>query len=310
VTRAASAPQTVAELIRYGSDRFKAARLAFGHGLPTAEDEAAFLTLHALGLPPERLPACLDARPTPRVRRKALTLFERRIRERKPAPYLTGIAWLGGLRFHVDRREIVPRSYIGELLSQRLRPWLRAPRKVRSALDLCTGSGCLAIMLARAFSQAQLDAADSSSAALRVARRNVAAHRLTRRERLVRSDLFAALRERRYDVIVSNPPYVSDAAMRRLPPEYRHEPALALAGGRDGLDLVRNILQRAPAHLAPGGMLVMEVGHRRDRVERAFPHTPFIWPVTSGGDDCVFVISRNDLEESLFAAVPARREAR
>ena len=310
MTRAAAAPRTVAELIRHGAGRFRRARLAFGHGLPSAEDEAAFLTLHALGVAPDRLPAGLDAQPPPRVRRKVLALFERRIREREPAPYLTGCAWLGGLRFHVDRRVIVPRSYIGELLAERLSPWLPATREVRSALDLCTGSGCLAILLARAFSKARVDATDISPGALRVARRNVATYRLTRRVRLVHSDLFAALGRLRYDLIVSNPPYVPDAAMRRLPPEYRHEPALALAGGRDGLDLVRNILHEASAHLTPGGMLVMEIGHCRDRVERAFPRTPFIWPVTSGGDDCVFVVSRDDLEKTLPAAVQARRGAR
>lgn len=293
--RGAAQLQTVGELVRYGAGRFEAKRLAFGHGTLSAYDEAAYLTLHALGFPPHQLEAYLDRRPTPQGTEKVLALFERRIRERKPAAYLTGEAWLGEFRFHVDERVIVPRSYIAELLRESLAPWIPRPGRVRSALDLCTGSGCLAVMLAHSFPRARVDAADISRDALKVARRNVTEHALRERIRLVPSDLFEALSGRCYDVIVSNPPYVRTAVLRRLPREYRCEPRLALAGGSDGLDITRAILRDAASHLNPGGLLAVEVGHNRARVERAFPRTPFTWPNTSGGDDCVFLLYREQL---------------
>ena len=283
--------------MRYGARRFKARHLAFGHGLIDAVDEAAYLTLHALGLPSDQLAPHLALRPTPRKIEKILALFDRRIRERKPAAYLTGEAWLGDFKFRIDERAIVPRSYIAELLRQDLAPWIAHPAKIAAALDLCTGSGCLAIMLAHSFPRARIDAADISSDALKVARRNVSEYGLRDRVRLIRSDLFAALAGRRYDLIVSNPPYVTNAAMRRLPREYRHEPRLALAGGRDGLEVTRSILRNAAFHLNPGGLLVVEIGHHRARAERVFPRTPFIWPDTSGGGDCVFLICREQLPD-------------
>jgi ribosomal protein L3 glutamine methyltransferase len=226
-------------------------------------------------------------------------LFERRIRSRKPAAYLTREAWLAGLPFYVDERVIVPRSHIADMLADRLAPW--ASLGVKTVLDLCTGSGCLAILAARAFPRARIDAADISTAALAVARINVRRYRMGRRIRLVRSDLYSALSGRRYDVIVCNPPYVTTASMRRLPREYRREPRIALAGGVDGLDAVRAILQGAKAHLEPEGVLVMEVGSGRARVERAFPRTPFIWAATPGGGD-VLVARREDLPQAAPAA--------
>jgi ribosomal protein L3 glutamine methyltransferase len=294
-----SAPQTVGDLVRYGAMRFKARRLAFGHGLVDALDEASYLTLHALGLAADQLAPHLELRPTPKKIEKVLRLFERRIRERKPAAYLTGEAWLGKFRFHVDERVIVPRSYIAELLRNDLAPWIPRPGKVRAVLDLCTGSGCLAVMLAHSFPRAHIDAADISRDALKVARRNVTEYALQDRVRLVRSDLFAVLAGRRYDLIVSNPPYVRSASMRRLPPEYRHEPQLALAGGHDGLEVTRAILRGAAAHLNTNGLLVVEIGHHRARVERAFPRTAFTWPCTRAGDDCVFLISREELTAAI-----------
>lgn len=283
------------DLVRFGARRFKAMRLAFGHGTINAFDEAAYLALHSLRLPPDELAPHL-ARPVSGSEvRKALRLFERRVKERKPAAYLTGEAWLGGLRFHVDERVIVPRSYIAELLRDDLAPWISRPRKVRRALDLCTGSGCLAVLLARSFPRARIDATDISRDALRVARRNVATHGLKGRVRLVHSDLFEALAGRRYDLIVSNPPYVRSAVMRRLPREYRWEPALALAGGDDGLAIIRAILHNAASLLNPGGLLIVEAGHNRTAVERAFPRIPFTWPTTSGGDGCVFLVYREEL---------------
>jgi ribosomal protein L3 glutamine methyltransferase len=285
----------VRDLVRYGARRFSERRLAFGHGSINASDEAAYLALHALDLPPDQLVPHLDLRPTPGRIQKVLDLFERRMKERIPAAYLTGEAWLGEFSFYVDKRVIVPRSYIAELLRDDLAPWIPRPAKIRSALDLCTGSGCLAVMLAHSFPRARIDAVDISADALHLARRNVARYALQKRIRLLRSDLYAAVSRKRYDLIVSNPPYVAAASMRRLPREYRHEPRLALAGGRDGLDFARSILFGATAHLAPGGLLVMEIGHHRARLECAFPGTAFIWPHTSAGDDCVLLIYREDL---------------
>lgn len=281
--------------MHYGARRFRSRGLAFGHGTVNAFDEAAYLALHALKLPLDRLEENLG-RPLTRSKiATVLKLFERRVGERKPAAYLTHEAWLGDFSFYVDERVIVPRSYIAELLRHNLAPWIARRAAVRSALDLCTGSGCLAIMLAHSFPGACIDAADVSRDALKVARRNVREYALQDRIRVIASDLFAALADRRYDLIVSNPPYVRAAVMRRLPGEYRHEPQLALAGGRDGLDFVRAILDRAVAHLNPGGLLVVEAGHSRPAMERAFPRLPFTWVETSGGDNCVFLLYREEL---------------
>jgi ribosomal protein L3 glutamine methyltransferase len=299
--KSAVSPPPLGEIIAQGDKRFRAARLSHGHGLINAYDEAAYLALHALGLPPEPLAPHLGLQPTAAQARKIAALFSRRVRERRPAAYLTREAWLGDFRFYVDERVIVPRSYIAELLRENLAPWIPRAHRVRAALDLCTGSGCLAIMLAHSFPQACIAATDVSIAALQVARRNVADYRLRTRIRLVRSDLYASLARRRYDLIVANPPYVRAAAMRRLPREYRREPRQALAGGKDGLDFARAIVAGAPAHLKPGGMLVLEVGHNRPRLERSFPRTPFVWPYTSGGDDCVAIVSREALVDSLAA---------
>jgi ribosomal protein L3 glutamine methyltransferase len=218
-------------------------------------------------------------------------LIEQRVRTRKPLAYLIREAWLGDHRFYVDERALVPRSFIAELLRERLEPWVSRP--VHRALDLCTGSGCLAVLLALTFRKAKVDATDISGAALAVARKNVKAYRLARRISLVKTDLFP--KRGAYDLIVANPPYVSAAGMRKLPPEYRREPRVGLAGGPDGLRFVRRILDEAAAFLEPGGWLVVEVGHNRRRVERAFPRLPFMWAETSVGDDCVFLLSREDL---------------
>jgi len=242
----------------------------------------------------------------PATAKRILSLFSRRVRERKPAAYLTREAWLGGLRFYVDERVIVPRSHIATLLQAHLQPWVRDRNRIRSVLDLCTGSGCLAILSARAFSRARVDASDVSPSALAVARRNIEAFRLGRRIRVVRSDLFEKLHGRRYDLIICNPPYVTTTAMRRLPAEYRHEPALALTGGSDGLKIVRRILSEARGHLNPGGLLVIEVGRGRSRLEHAFPTIPFIWPEV-GQDNAVCVVER----EMLGVYPPVRsREAK
>jgi ribosomal protein L3 glutamine methyltransferase len=255
---------TLKELIRKTEGRFKAARLHYGHGTDNAHDEAAFLVLRGLGFP---FDADLSQEADPKRVEK---LIARRVDERIPAAYLLNEAWLDGQRFYVDRRVIVPRSHIAFLLKD-------LPIRPRCILDLCTGSGCLAILAARAFPKAQVDASDLSAAALQVAARNVREHRLGRRVRLVRSDLFAGLRQR-YDLIVSNPPYVATPAMRALPPEYRYEPGLALASGRQGLDHAGQILAAVSRYLKPGGLLVCEVGDAKRALERAYPHLRLRWP--------------------------------
>jgi ribosomal protein L3 glutamine methyltransferase len=286
---------TLRDWLRYAVTRFGEAQLAFGHGTTNAYDEAAYLLLHALHLPLDRLEPFLDARLTGGERTQLAQLLERRIDQRVPAAYLTHEAYLGAFRFYVDERVLIPRSFIAELLPDALEPFVGAPASVKEALDLCTGSGCLAIMLAHAYPQADVDAADISSDALAVAQRNVAEYGLADRINLIRSDLFANLAAKSYDLIISNPPYVTAFAMEQLPAEYRHEPALALAGGDDGLDAVRTILREAPRFLHPGGTLVVEIGHNRDAVELAFPRVPFVWLETAGSSDSVFLLKREDL---------------
>lgn len=281
---------TLRDLVRDVERRLRKARLHYGHGTANARDEAAFLVLRGLGLP---FAAPADRTVNAREQDRVARLLRRRIRERIPLPYLLHEAWLADEPFYVDRRVIIPRSHIAELLRERLRPWRRRP--VRSVLDLCTGSGCLAVLAAKAFPGARVDAADLSPGALAIAARNVARHRLRSRIRLVRSDLLSQLGRRRYDLILSNPPYVSAPAMRALPREYRFEPRLALAAGADGLDLVRRIIAQAAAHLVPRGLLVCEIGDNRKALERAFPRLPFAWPHTAAGTGQVFVIARADL---------------
>jgi ribosomal protein L3 glutamine methyltransferase len=286
---------TLRDVLRFAVSRFNEGGLFFGHGSDNAWDEAIHLLLHTLHLPPERLEAFLDARLTSGERAAALAIVERRVKERLPAAYLTGEAWLGEHRFYIDQRVIVPRSFIAELLDEQLAPWIDDPWAVADVLDLCTGSGCLAILAALAFPDATVDAVDLSPDALAVAARNVADYELADRVRLVHSDLFAELDKRRYDLIISNPPYVDAAAMRALPDEYRREPEMALAAGDDGLDVVRIILRCARARLNPGGILVVEVGHQREVLEAAFPTLPFTWLDTRAGDDYVFLLRREEL---------------
>jgi ribosomal protein L3 glutamine methyltransferase len=287
--------ETVRDWLRWAVTRFGEAKLSFGHGTTNAYDEAAYLLLHALHLPLDRLEPFLDARLTHGERGDLAALFTRRIDERVPAAYLTREAFLGEFRFYVDDRVIVPRSYIAELLPDGLAPFAGDARSVQSALDLCTGSGCLAILLAHAFPEADIDAVDLSSDALTVAQRNVSDYGLAGRINLIRSDLFANLPEKSYDLVISNPPYVTATAMEALPAEFRHEPAMALAGGDDGLDAVRTILRDAPRYLAPGGTLVVEIGHNRAAAEAAFPRLPFTWLTTSSSEEAVFALRREEI---------------
>ena len=290
---------TLGEIFRFAVRRFRAARLAYGHGTTNARDEAAFVVLEALRLPIDRLEPYLDLRPSAAERARMLTLIDARVRLRLPAPYLVGAAYMHGVRFHADRRALVPRSFIGDLLADYLAGGGVLPigdaRKVKRVLDLCTGSGCLAILAALAFPQARLDATDLSAGALALARRNVKTHRLDDRIALHRGDLFRPLDGRRYDLILANPPYVDARGMARLPPEYRHEPRLALAAGEEGLDLVRRVVTEAPRHLTKTGALLCEIGRGRAPLEAAFPRLPFLWLDTEQSEGEVFWITRKDL---------------
>ena len=287
--------KTLRDLLRFAVSRFNAAELFFGHGSQSAYDEAAYLILHTLHLPLDRLEPFLDARLLPAEIDAVLDLLEQRVTRRIPAAYLTHEAWLGEHRFYVDERVIVPRSFISELLQERLHPWVADPHSVGTVLDLCTGSGCLAILAALAFPLASVDGADISPDALAVAAHNVRDYALDERVQLIESDLFAALEARRYDLIVSNPPYVDAPSMAALPAEYRSEPRLALASGSDGLDHIRLILRQAGSHLSSNGSLVVEAGHNRDTLEAAFPDLNFNWLEVGAGDEFVFLLTRRDL---------------
>lgn len=289
--------QTLRDWLRWAVSRFTEAELSFGHGTDNAYDEAAYLILHALHLPPDRLDPFLDARLTRQERLAVANIIEQRVVRRVPAAYLTHEAWLGDFRFYVDERVIVPRSYFAELLAVGLAPWVTHPERAHDALDLCTGSGCLAILMAHAFPNAAIDAADISPDALAVARRNVDSYQLGDRIRLVQSDLLANLDGRRYDLIICNPPYVTASAMAALPTEYRREPAMALGAGDDGLDVVRRLLATAAAHLTPEGLLLVEVGHNRHLADAAFPELSFNWIDTPSGEGKVFLISCADLAD-------------
>lgn len=286
---------TLRDLIRYGVSRLNAAQVALGHGSDNAWDETVYLVLHALHLPLDTLEPFLDARVLDEERNRVLNLIDRRVTERVPAAYLTNEAWLRGHRFYVDARVIVPRSPIAELLDEGLSPWVQDAQAVDSVLDMCTGSGCLAILSALAFPYAQVDAVDMSPDALEVARRNVDDYGLADRLALHQSDLFDSLPERQYDVIVCNPPYVNSGSMDVLPQEYRHEPQLALAGGADGMDLVRRILQAAPRYLSENGVLVLEIGHERDFFEAAFPELTPVWLDTEQASDQLLLLTREQL---------------
>ncbi|MGB6009204.1 50S ribosomal protein L3 N(5)-glutamine methyltransferase [Castellaniella sp.] len=287
---------TLRDLLRWAVTRFRGANLVFGHGSDNAWDEAVYLLLHALHLPLDTLEPFLDARLLERERLRCVDLIHERVTSRKPAAYLTGEAWLQGERFLVDERVIVPRSPIAELLAEQLTPWIEDPDAVTQVLDLCTGSGCLAILAALAFDSAQVDAVDLSPDALAVTQSNIALHELQGRVQAIRSDLFAQIpAERRYDLIVCNPPYVNSQAMTALPPEYRHEPRMALAGGADGMDLVRRILDKAPGHLTQDGLLVLEIGHEQAHFQTAFPDLDPIWLSTETASDQILLLRRAQL---------------
>lgn len=294
-TQAESQLHTFRDLLRFSVSRFNEAGLFFGHGLSNAYDEAAYLILHTLHLPPDQMETFLDARLTNMEVSQVLGIVKRRALEKIPAAYLTQEAWLGDFSFYVDKRVLIPRSFIAELLREQLSPWVSDPSSVHSVLDLCTGSGCLAILLAHAFENATIDATDISDEALEVANKNVEDYDLNPRVHLLQSDLFGALEGRLYDLIISNPPYVNAESMASLPEEYRHEPRNALASGNDGLEATKEILKRAADYLTNEGMLIVEIGHNRAALEESFPQTPFTWLETSAGDGFVFMLTRDHL---------------
>ena len=288
------AAPTVADLIRFGAAEFERAGLAFGHGTGDSVDDAAALVFHVLDLDHAQAETAYARKPLPRDVERVLAIFAERIERRVPAAYLMRRMWFAGLEFEVDERVIVPRSPLAELINAGFRPWIE-PGRVHRILDIGTGSGCIAIACAVAFPQAQVDAVDVSPQALEVAGRNVARHGVGDRLRLLQGSVFEPLGTQRYDLIVSNPPYVSDAEMQALPDEYRHEPDLALRAGSDGLDVVRRILAGAKQHLEPGGVLFVEVGDSDERLQQAFPRLPFTWLEFEHGGGGVFMLRDSEL---------------
>jgi ribosomal protein L3 glutamine methyltransferase len=287
---------TPRDLLRYAITRFNGAKLFFGHGSAEAFDEAAYLILHTLKLPLDRLDPFLDARLLPDEVIQVMEVIERRVVERVPAAYITKEAWLGDYHFYVDERVLVPRSFIAELIPQTFSPWVQDPEAVEIVLELCTGSGCLAIMMADAFPNAVVDAVDISKDALAVAEHNIREYKLEGRVNPIESDLYEHVPFKRYDLIVTNPPYVNSISMGKLPPEYLREPQIALAGGEDGMDLVRKIVEGAAERLTPEGILVVEIGNERDYAEAAFGHLGLTWLSTSAGDDAVFLLTAEQLQ--------------
>ncbi len=287
---------TIGDWWRYALSRFNEAQLYFGHGCTNAADEAAYLVLHSLHLPLDDMSNVFSCRLTQEERRRIYELIRQRIETRLPMPYITHEAWLKDYSFYVDERVLIPRSFIAELMPDSLNQWIEYPELIHSALDLCTGSGCLAILLAQYYPDAAIDALDISQDALDVARINIDCYGLQDRIRLIQSDVFSGLdpSSHKYDLIISNPPYVDDDAMNTLPQEYQHEPSLALASGNDGLDCIRTILLNAPRFLNAQGVLVVEVGHQKELVESCYPDLPFTWLPTQSGDGFVFLLQQED----------------
>ena len=288
---------TPRDLLRYAVSRFNGAKLFFGHGSAEAFDEAAYLILHTLKLPLDKLEPFLDARLLSGEVLQVLAVIERRAVDRVPAAYITNQAWLGTYAFYVDERVLVPRSFIAELVPERFSPWVIDPDAVENILELCTGSGCLAIMMADAFQNSLVDAVDISLDALAVAEHNIRDYKLEGRVNPIASDLYQNVPFKKYDLIVSNPPYVNSDSMSQLPQEYLCEPQIALDGGADGMDLVRKIIDGAADYLTPEGILMVEIGNEREYAEAAFGHLGLTWLTTSAGDDMVFLLTAEQLKK-------------
>ncbi len=281
---------SVRDFVRWGASRFTEEALFFGHGTDNAWDESVALVLHALFLPGDSDGRVLDARLTEQEKKRVLMLLERRINERLPAPYITGVAWFCGMEFHVDERVIIPRSPIAELIEKRFAPW--CDKEPKAILDLCTGSGCIGIACAYVFPGAEIDISDISADALSVARQNVLMHNLESQVHTAESDLFAGLEGRKYDLIVANPPYVDADDFHSMPPEFQSEPELALISGNDGLDFIRRLLSEVTDHLEDGGILVLEVGNSWIALEQAYPEIDFTWLEFERGGQGVCVLTK------------------
>ena len=287
--------KTIRDLYRWAITEMENADLSYGHGSPDAAEEASFLICRALKLPFERFETFFDAALTHNELVRLVHLIDRRVHDKTPTAYLLKEAWLTGHRFYIDERAHIPRSYIAELLEEDLAPLIDDPYEVESVLDLCTGSGCLAILAQGTFPNARVTGSDISADALEVAKINRRDYGLEDDLELVQGDLFASLEGRRFELIITNPPYVTTASMARLPAEYRHEPALALGAGDDGMDVVRRILREAKDHLTENGMIIVEVGDGLEAVEAMYPGLPLTWLTVSGGDDQVFMARAEDL---------------
>lgn len=286
---------SVRDVLRWTLSQFHRHELSFGHGSDNPSDEAIYLLLHTLHLPLDSIDPFLDAKLTYSERQQFLDLVRRRCEERLPAAYLTGEAWLQGLRFKVSPDCIVPRSPIAELLSTQLSPWVEDATAIESVLDLCTGSGCLAILAALTFPNAQVDGVDISPAALAIAKENIEYYGLEDRVCALESNLYSAVKDKKYDLIISNPPYVNENSMQTLPAEYIHEPRLALAGGDDGMDLVRIILSEAAIHLNENGLLILEIGNEYNHFCAAFPQLDPVWLSTETADDQILLLTHEQL---------------
>lgn len=287
--------RTIRDVLRFAVTRMNEGGVFFGHGHADAVDEGLFLVLRSLQLPVDRADIFLDAFLTHAEINSLLQMIDQRVRKRVPTAYLVREAWLQGFRFYVDERAIIPRSFIAELLKEGLSPWVQKPEAVADVLDLCTGSGCLAVIAAHVFEKAHVDAVDLSPDALAVARRNIADHQLAGRVQALQSDLYGDLPSKRYDVILCNPPYVTDESMAALPREYQHEPKMALHGGGDGMAVVRRVVRGARSYLKRGGLLFVEVGGGRAAAEQALKDVPLTWLTTSDGDDTVFMARQEEL---------------
>ncbi|MGZ8271186.1 MAG: 50S ribosomal protein L3 N(5)-glutamine methyltransferase [Methylophilus sp.] len=295
MTQLAQELLTIRDWLRYTVSQFEQSDIFFGHGTDNSYDEAVWLLMSALHLPMDTLNNFLDARLTEIEREHLASLIEQRISKHTPTAYLVKEAWLQGFKFYVDERVIVPRSFIAELLQNGLQPWVEFPELIQSAADICTGSGCLGILLADAFPDAQIDVIDISPDAIAVANINIANYGLQDQVHAIQSDMFAALKGKTYDLIISNPPYVDAPSMAQLPAEYRNEPQLALGSGQAGLDHTHTILREAAQHLNDEGILIVEIGHNRDALMEAYPDLPFTWLDTSSGDQFVFLLTKEQL---------------
>ena len=289
-------PQSVAAFYEAAVEQLNRAELSYGHGCTCPEDEVAWLISATLDVPFDELDKCWSQLLSDTERTTLQQRLDERCETKAPLAYILGEAWLGPYIFKIDRRVIVPRSFIAELIMDDLAPWVQNPASIKRIADICTGSGCLAILAAVHFPDSQVDAVDLSTDALDVARINVDMYGLGERLKLHHGDLMAPLLDQKYDIIISNPPYVDAPAMASLPTEYRHEPEMALAGGNDGLDLVHTLLCQAAKTLNPGGWLIVEIGHNRAAMEATYPDLPLVWLDTDGGSDFVFLVDQASLQ--------------